>query len=213
MSPPVPLTLIAVGNVTAENVSELTPFFEPIEQIDLPLERGAVLSESKGEVNRALAAAASPWILILRNRETVSAPLASEIFRAVTSARTAWAYRIRSLTLYRNRPLELGPARDEGEVRLVHQRHCRFDPRLRGSEMKVEGPVIRLHGVLESRTFASSLEHRNHLERKGVPHSLLRRLLLFAKNALLTRAWLGKTNTLVWLWIEAGYDMADAPDT
>ena len=46
--------------------------------------------------------------------------------------------------------------------------------------------------------------HREYLEKNGVPHSLLRRLLLFVHHVVVTRAH--DANTLRYLWIEAGYD-------
>jgi hypothetical protein len=53
-------------------------------------------------------------------------------------------------------------------------------------------------------SFDSVTAHREYLEKSGVPHSLLRRLLLFAHHAIVTRA--RDANTLRYLWIEAGYD-------
>jgi hypothetical protein len=47
-------------------------------------------------------------------------------------------------------------------------------------------------------------EHRQYLEKNAVPHSLLRRVLLFAHDAVVTRA--ADANTLRYLWIESGFD-------
>ena len=68
-------------------------------------------------------------------------------------------------------------------------------------------------------SFASVEEHREYLAKNAVPHSLLRRLLLFAqprwhdpgemvKIAIVTRAH--DANTLRYLWIEAGYDQGSS---
>jgi hypothetical protein len=53
-------------------------------------------------------------------------------------------------------------------------------------------------------SFESADAHREFLAKSGVPHSMLRRLLLFAHHAVLARA--RDANTLRYLWIEAGYD-------
>ena len=47
-------------------------------------------------------------------------------------------------------------------------------------------------------------EHRQYLEKNAVPHSTLRRALLFAHDVVVTRA--RDANTLRYLWIEAGFD-------
>ena len=47
-------------------------------------------------------------------------------------------------------------------------------------------------------------EGREYLARTGVPHSGLRRLLLFAHHVVTTRAL--DRNTRRYLWIEAGFD-------
>jgi hypothetical protein len=57
---------------------------------------------------------------------------------------------------------------------------------------------------LRSVSFDSVEEHRAYLEKNAVPHSMLRRLLLFAHDAAVTRA--RDANTLRYLWLEAGFD-------
>ena len=70
--------------------------------------------------------------------------------------------------------------------------------------MGVQGTVVRLNGALTAVTFASAGEHRHYLAKTAVPHSALRRTLIFARNALLTGA--RDPNTLRYLWIEAAFD-------
>jgi hypothetical protein len=70
--------------------------------------------------------------------------------------------------------------------------------------MGVQGTVVRLEEALTATTFASVDEHRHYLSKTAVPHSTLRRTLIFLRNALLTRAT--DANTLRYLWIEAGFD-------
>jgi hypothetical protein len=53
-------------------------------------------------------------------------------------------------------------------------------------------------------TFASAEDHREYLAKHGVPHSGVRRLLLFAHHVVVTRAF--DRNTLMYLWTEAGFD-------
>jgi len=72
------------------------------------------------------------------------------------------------------------------------------------TQITIQGTVVRMQHALRAPTFASPDEHRTWLEKTGVPHSLLRRLLLFAHHAVVTRAHDG--NTLRYLWIEAGFD-------
>ena len=85
---------------------------------------------------------------------------------------------------------------DAGELRLFHRRHL-----LRRGELGVQGTVVRLRSPLQARTFDSAAEHREYLAKHAVPHSSLRRMLLFLRNARTFDA-----NTLRYLWIEAGFD-------
>src|SRR5262249_38697802 len=105
--------------------------------------------------------------------------------------------RIRTVPLYAGKPLRIGS--QAGELRLFHRRHF-----LRRGEMAVQGTVVRLHEALTAITFASAAEHREDLSRTGGPPSFVRRLLIFLRNAVLTRAT--DANTLRYLWIEAGFD-------
>ncbi|HEY6844154.1 MAG TPA: hypothetical protein VI391_08305, partial [Thermoanaerobaculia bacterium] len=70
-------------------------------------------------------------------------------------------------------------------------------------ELGVQGTVVRLRNAIHARTFDSPEEHREYLAKNAVPHSRVRRVLLFLRGARTFDA-----NTLRYLWIEAGYDQA-----
>jgi hypothetical protein len=110
------------------------------------------------------------------------------------SAAQAWGFRARVEALYAGKPIRI--AADAGELRLFHRRHL-----LRRGELGVQGAVVRLRTPLRARTFDSPAEHRAYLEKSAVPHSSLRRALLF-----LSRARTLDRNTLRYLWIDAGFD-------
>lgn len=143
---------------------------------------------SRAEINRAIDAAANDWILIMRAPETVDAQLASEIARALGGM--AWGYRVRTVAMYAGKPLRVG---GDGELRLIHRRHRRPEG--------VEGPVVRMQNPLRAISFKSVEEHRAYLEKHAVTHSLIRRVLIFLRNARTLDA-----NTLRYLWMEAAYD-------
>jgi hypothetical protein len=187
------LSLITLGHVHAAAFEPLTPHLIRIEQLVVDLPPRVALAEKRAELNRAIDAASSDWVLILREREEIGAALAAEIAAAMTAAK-AWGFRIRVEPIYAGRPLRLGDA--VGEIRLLQRRHL-----IRRGELAVQGSVVRLEQPLRAITFESAAAHREYLARTAVPHSSLRRLLLFLRNArTLDR------NTLLYLWIEAGYD-------
>jgi hypothetical protein len=202
------LTILALGHLTLEQIKPLQPRFGSIELIDMHMPREAVPADHGAEINRAIAAAANPWILILREREMVGPELAAEIRQVTGEPAQAWGFRIVTQAVYEGKPLLL--ERGSGEIRLVHRRHGRFDARSGAREMKVEGTVIRLRSPLRLETFASAAEHAAFLRARGVPHSALRRLLIFTRNAMLTGAWRRSRSTLRYLWIEAGFDLAES---
>ncbi len=170
--------------------------FERIEVLELDVPPRDDLNKHRAELNRAVDAAANDWIVVVRERESVGEALAAEIAEAVTAAK-AWGFRIRTVPLYAGKPLRIGwPAL---ELRLFHRRHF-----LRRGEIGVQGTVVRLNEPLPSVTFASAEEHRDYLSKTAVPHSALRRTLIFVRNVLVTRA--RDANTLRYLWIEAGFD-------
>ncbi len=187
------LSIISLGHIHTDAIEALMPHCKRIEQLVTDMLPRANLSEKRAELNRAIDAASSDWLLILRQREGIDAALAEEIGASIAAA-DAWGFRIRVVPLYAGKPLRLG--RDAGELRLFQRRHL-----LRRGDLAVQGPVIRLQHPLLARTFDSSEEHRAYLEKKGVPHSALRRSLLFLRNARTLDA-----NTLRYLWIEAGFD-------
>ena len=190
------LGVITLGHVHAEELAALTPHLQHLEQLVLDVPFDDPLSKHRAELNRAVDAASDDWLLIVREREIVDDAIAREITEAMR-AQNAWGFRIRSVPMYAGRPLRIGV--NDGELRLFHRRHL-----LRRGELGVQGTVIRLNSVLRSMSFDSSDAHRAYLAKNGVPHSLLRRLLLFAHHVVVTRAH--DANTLQYLWIEAGYD-------
>jgi len=189
------LSIVSLGPVQPASFEPLAAHLARIEQVVTDLPARARLADRRAEINRAADGAANDWILILRERETVSTELAAEITAAIrgTGAR---GFRIRVRVLYAGKPLRLG--HDAGELRLFHRRYL-----LRRGEMGVQGTVVRLRNALELRTFDSAAEHDSYLRARGVPHSALRRVLLFLRNARTV-----DLNTLRYLWIEAGFDSA-----
>jgi hypothetical protein len=190
------LGVITLGHVHAEDLTPLTHHLEHLEQLVLDVAPRDELTKHRAELNRAIDAASDDWLLIVREREIVDEALAVEITDAM-KAQKAWGFRIRATPIYAGKPLRLGV--EGGELRLFHRRHL-----LRRGELGVQGTVVRLNNVLRSMSFESADAHREFLAKSGVPHSMLRRLLLFAHHAVLTRA--RDANTLRYLWIEAGYD-------
>jgi hypothetical protein len=198
----VQLSIITLGNVHAEALEPLTPYFTRLEQLVLDVAPRDPLAKHRPELNRAIDAASADWLLILREREAIDAALAAEIGKEVKEARV-WGFRVRSLPWYADKALRIG--NDPGEVRLFHKRHyLRFANRGEWDELTVQGTVLRLENALRSITFESANAHRDYLGKTGVPHSNVRRALLFVRYALSTRTL--DTNTLRYLWIEAGFD-------
>ncbi|HEY8183708.1 MAG TPA: hypothetical protein VII32_15805 [Thermoanaerobaculia bacterium] len=187
------LSIVTLGHIHTEAIESLTPHCSRIEQLVTDLPPRVAFADKRAELNRAIDAASSDWILVLREREFVDPGLAEEIARVMAAA-DAWGFRIRVVPMYAGKPLRLGG--DAGELRLFHRRHL-----IRRGDFAVQGPVIRLQHPLMARTFDSADEHRAYLEKSGVPHSLLRHALLFLRNA---RTF--DRNTLRYLWIEAGFD-------
>jgi hypothetical protein len=197
------LSIVALGHVHAEHVMALSQFFAPIEILALDIPPRDALSSHRAEFHRAVDAATNDWMLIVREREEVDPPLAQEMADAATAA-NARGFRIRAIPTYAGKPLRIG-SHDAGELRFFHRRNfMRFAGKGEWQEVTVQGTVIRLNQSLRSVTFATSEEHREYLARTGVPHSMLRRLLLFAHHVVTTRA--ADRNTLRYLWIEAGFD-------
>jgi hypothetical protein len=192
----VTLSLIAVGHLPADAVAPLLAKFERIEVLELDVPPRDDLAAHRAELNRAVDAAGNDWIVIVRERESVGEALAAEIAEAVAAAK-AWGFRIRTVPLYAGKPLRIGS--QAGELRLFHRRHF-----IRRGELAVQGTVVRLAAALQAVTFASSEEHRRYLAQTAVPHSSLRRTLIFVRNALLSGA--RDTNTMRYLWIEAAFD-------
>ena len=191
------LSIVTLGHVHTDDLEPLTRTFEHLEQLVLDIPPRDELAEHRAEFNRAVDAAGTDWILIVREREIVDDALADEILQAASDAK-ARGFRIRSIPFYAGKPLLL--RRDEGEIRLFHRRHL-----LRRGELAVQGTVVRLANPLRSITFATAEEHREFLAKKAAPHSALRRALLFLGYLMGVRTL--DANTLRYLWIEAAYDV------
>ena len=191
------LAVVALGHVHAEDLAALTTRFEHIEQLVLDVPPRDELPKHRAEFNRALDAASTDWVLIVREREVVDDALAQEIAEAMKAAK-AWGFRIAAVPFYAGQPLRIG--RTEGELRLMHRRHV-----LRRGDLLVQGTVVRLTNVFRSVTFTTYDEHRKHLAERAAPHSSLRHALLFLRYLLATRTL--DRNTLRYLWIEAAFDV------
>lgn len=187
------LSIVTLGHIHTEAIESLTPHFSRIEQLVTDLPPRTLLGEKRAEINRAVDAASADWVFILRERESVDPSLAAEIASEIGQGK-AWGFRLRVVTMYAGKPLRLGDG--GGEVRLFHRRHL-----LRRGEPAVQGTVIRLRNALRAHSFESPEAHRQYLESRAVPHSTLRRTLLFLRNARTL-----DVNTLRYLWIEAAYD-------
>ena len=196
------LAVITLGHVHNEDLAPLTLNFEHLEQLVLDIPPRDELSRHRAEFNRAVDAASTDWMLVVREREVIDDALAKEIASAMSEAK-ARGFRIRSVPFYAGKPLRIGSA--DGEVRLFHRRfYMRFANKGAWDEITVQGSVVRLTNALHSVTFASAEEHRAHLAQRAAPHSWFRRALLFLRYALGARA--RDRNTLQYLWIEAGFD-------
>jgi hypothetical protein len=195
------LAVVALGHVHAEDLAALTTKFEHLEQLVLDIPPHDDLAKHRAEFNRAVDAASTDWVLIVREREVVDDALAEEILRFASDAK-ARGFRIRSIPFYAGKPLLL--SRSDGEVRLFHRRHyARFANKGQWDEIAIQGTVMRLQNVLRSVTFASAEEHRAELARKGSPVSAPRHLAQFLGYLMGIRTL--DANTLRYLWIEAGF--------
>jgi hypothetical protein len=196
-----------LGHVHAEDLAALTTRFEHIEQLVLDIPPRDPLSKHRAEFNRAVDAATADWMLIVRERETIDEALAQEIVDAANAGK-ARGFRIRSVPYYAGKPLHI--AQDEGELRFFHRRnYLRYANKGIWDEIAIQGSVVRLTHTLRSVTFASAEEHRQHLAERAAPHSPLRHFLLFIQYALGARTT--DSNTLRYLWIEAGFDIVQTP--
>ncbi|HXI14488.1 MAG TPA: hypothetical protein VNM92_17860 [Thermoanaerobaculia bacterium] len=200
-----PLTVLDLGGIEIDQFASLSPFFSTVEQITTVMARDADLAAFKGEINRALDSASSRWVVILRQRETISPALAREISDAATEGPRAWGFRIRTELRYCGRHLLL-KRQDDGEIRLVHTRHSRFELKKESREMKVEGTVLRLSSPLELATFSSEAEHRAHLSRQRRARSFPFRLARFVVILIANGGAVRSAPTLRYLWIEAGFE-------
>ena len=199
-----PLSIVALGDVHAEHLMPLGEKFSRLEQLVLDVNPRHPLSQHRAEFNRAVDAASADWILVVRERESVTEQLAAEV-AAVTTDAKAWGFRIRVQPFYAGSALRIDGG--DGEVRLFHKRHyMRFAEKGEWAEPVIQGTIVRLRSSFRADTFASVDEHVAYLQKTGVPHSALRRVLLFTRNAIGTRTL--DRNTLRYIWTEAGFDHA-----
>jgi hypothetical protein len=190
------LAIVTLGHVHSEDIAPLTLRFEHIEQLVLDVPPRIELARHRAELHRAIDAASTDWILIIRERELVDDAMADEIAAAMRDAK-AWGFRIRATPIYAGLPLRIGS--DGGELRLFQRRHFLR----RGDELAVQGTVVRLANPLRSVTFGSAEEHHAHLAKNARRVSSVRRVLAFLRYMLGTRTL--DANTLRYLWIEAGF--------
>lgn len=196
------LSIVALGEVHLEDVQPLTTRFQRIEQLVLDVPARDPLAKHRAEFNRAVDAAGGDWLLIVREHEVVDEPLAEEIARATVEAK-ARGFRIRSVPYYAGRPLLIGTP--EADIRLFHRRYyLRYANKGEWDQLAVQGSVVRLENALSSVTWKSAQEHRDYLAKAAVPHSGLRRVLLFVRDAIGCRTL--DRNTLRYIWTEAGFD-------
>jgi hypothetical protein len=197
------LSIITLGHVHADDLTALTSHFSRLEQLVLDIPPQDEISKHRVELNRAIDASSNDWMLIVREREVVDDALAKEIGEAANAAQ-ARGFRIRSVPFYCGAALRIGG--EEGEVRLFHRRYyMRYANKGEWQQLAIQGTVVRLTNILLSNSFESAEAHREHLVRAGaVPHSPLRRLLLFLRYAV--AAGTLDRNTLRYLWIDAGFD-------
>ena len=196
------LSTITLGHVHAEDLEPLTRHFTRLEQLVLDIHPRHPLSQHRAEFNRAVDAASADWILILRERERISEELAVEVATAAKEAK-AWGFRVRLEVLYAGKPLRLRTG--DGEVRLFHKRHyMRFANKGEWDELMIQGTIVWLRNPLHAVSFESVDAHHATLAKTYVPHSNLRRVLLFLRDAVGNRTL--DRNTLRYIWTETGFD-------
>ncbi|HEX6177295.1 MAG TPA: hypothetical protein VF057_02975 [Thermoanaerobaculia bacterium] len=201
------LSIITLGDVHAEHLAPLSEKFDRLEQLVLDVHPRDSMARHRPEFNRALDAATHDWVLIVRERETVSDELASEIAAVATDAK-AWGFRIRTQPFYAGKPLRLGDA--TGEIRLFHKRHyMRFAHKGEWDEIAVQGTIVRLSSALRMNTFESYEAHREYLAANGARRATVPRMATFLRDAIGTRTV--DRNTLRYIWIEAGWKKPPTP--
>lgn len=192
------ISVLTAGQLSQAQLQIFSSHFSDLEEIRF------ADSNSPREKNTLLVKARHDWVLLLQSGESIESDLAGEIAATVAAQTDAWAFRLPCQDYYAGQRLPL--ERDRGEIRLIHRRHCRFDERNPDGELRVEGPVIRLRQPIRVEKYASSAEHLAFLQRSAVPHSLARRVLLFALRVLRMGIHLRNVTTLRYLWIDAGFD-------
>lgn len=206
------LHVISVGNLGRAAIDALRDHFAlSLVEID----RGSSQelfrwSDFADPINREIDEA-SGWVLLLREGEVVTPSLAVEIERIAVDKPVAWAFRLESLLHYCGRPLYRRQRKEGGEIRLFHGRKCRFLPRGSTKVLQSRGTVVRIAVPLERDLHDSRESHLRALEAEGVPHSPLRRFLVF-----LSRLWRDRWRltgpSVRFHWREAGWDRGALSD-
>jgi hypothetical protein len=199
------LTVLSIGRCDRESIEPLARRVDALGVLELSISADAPMESHPEAINAGIDGAKSHWVLIVRTGEIITDALADEIVASAIEPPLSWGFRIRTDLLYGGRPLSLR-RRDRGEIRLIHRRHAKFDRRAPGSEIKVQGTVLRMKQRFRRVLFDSAGAHRDFLSRAAVPQSALRRVLLFSRRALETGALWRSYNALRYLWIESGYD-------
>lgn len=208
-SSPAPLTLLTLGECDPSHWLTLEERFRLDHVAGQEADPGAGLDENARVINDA-SDRAPAWLLILRPGEHVSSDLTDEIARIAVDPPAVSACRIVVLETWDGKPLWRRNRRGGGEIRLFHTKRGRFVKKEGRWAMQVRGTVVRAGRELTRVLWSSEEEHRRHLEAVGVPHSALRRLLVFAGALWRERRRLTATAVRA-IWLDSGWDRAGEP--
>lgn len=199
------LHVICAGEVDPANLSALADLLElSSETVESDTEKPFDWSALADEINRQIDEV-SGWILLVRPEEVVSASLAAEIADVVSKTPSAWAYRVRTVAHYCGGPLFRPGRKEEGEIRLLHSRRCRFLPRGEKKILQSRGTVIRLRAHLIRNLFDTPRAHRDELEGKGTRRTVFGKLASFLSGIRRDATRL-TSRSIRYHWIEAGWE-------
>ncbi|HUF17100.1 MAG TPA: hypothetical protein VMS12_03545 [Thermoanaerobaculia bacterium] len=208
-SSPAPLTLLTLGQCDPRDWQPLEARFRLDHIAGQEADRGVALDENAAVINDAVDRAPA-WLLIRRPGEHVSSDLTDEIARIAVDPPAVSACRIVVLETWAGKPLWRRNRRGGGEIRLLHTKRGRFVRKEGRWAMQIRGTVARAGRELTRVLWSSEEEHRRHLEAVGVPHSTLRRFLVFAGALWRERRRLTTTAVRA-IWLDAGWDRAGEP--
>lgn len=192
-----PLSIVTLGHVHAEDLEPLTHSFTRIEQLVLDINPRDPLAKHRPEFHRAVDAATADWVLIVREREKTSRELGEEIARVI-EVPPARAFRIGTVVLYAGAPLQMGR---ESELRLLDKRRLE---RSAEGELRVDGGELQLAQSFTAASFESARAHRDYLAGSGAKRRpAVGRILRFLLDVVAVRTL--DRNTLRYIWIEAGF--------